>query len=198
MREKPIIGLDVDGVVADMAQAMISIYNYKSVCEGSPPFIHNDVYRVQDLKHHDISSIIGKECFLAVAGVMQTNKVCMSMPVYDGAKKMYSDLCDIGDVVFVTKPFTLYKDWYVERNAWLKKNFGVSTDDIIYTGKKHLIDVDILIDDFPYILEGWSNNTDKPAIKIERPWNKDFSAKNVHTAGSIRDVPMLVKELLNG
>jgi len=198
MRERPVIGLDVDGVLADMAQTIVSIYNYKSICVGAPPFTKNDTYTVNDITEYDIANFIGKECFTDVAKTMEKNKACLRLPLYPGAKSVFSELSEMADVVFVTKPFLMYKDWYVERNFWINKHFGVSADDVIYTARKHLADVDILIDDCADILEDWSKFTKKPAIKVERPWNMNFRTDRVICVSSITDIPRIVKELLNG
>lgn len=196
MRERPLIGLDVDGVISDIGQTIVSIYNYKSICVSSPPFIKNDTYSVEDIVDYDFSTLIGEECFMSIVSTMENSKACMRLPLYAGAQAMVSELKEIGDVIFITKPFLIYKDWYVERNFWMKKNFGVDPKDIIYTSKKHLIDVDILIDDCVDILKDWIIYTKKPAIKVIRPWNADFNNNRVSSV-FVQNIPETVNKLLN-
>jgi len=195
-KEKPVIALDVDGCICNMAQVLMSVYNYKSICDGSPPFIENDVYRVEDINQYDIVNLIGRDCFSEIIKIMQAKKACMRFPIYENAKEVYSKLTEIGDVVFVTKPFNRYKDWYIERNFWIRKYFGVDSENIIYVSKKYLVNADILIDDCPAILEDWIKYTGKPAIKVERPWNKDFDLYGLSRVQDIREIPELIKELL--
>ena len=196
MIERPIIGLDIDGVLADMAGSMVTIYNYKSICEGAPPFIKNDSYDVSDLVDYDFTKLIGKECFIEMVKTMESKEACSRLPAYNYSKRLYSKLCDIGNVIFITKPFSLYKNWYVERNTWIKKNFGVNQDHIIYTSKKHLINADILIDDCIDVIKDWVLYTNKPAIKVERPWNKDYKDDNVGIAKNLLEIPEIVVNLL--
>ena len=196
MRERPIIGLDIDGIFANMAQTMVTIYNYKSICEGSPPFIKNDVYVVEDLIKYDFKEFIGRECFFEIAKFMEMKKVCSNLPLYKNAQNVYSELKSIGDVVFITKPFSLYRDWCAERNMWVLKNFGAGPEDIIYTSKKYLVDADILIDDCGDVLEDWSKYTKKPAIKANRPWNTNCNFERVTNVDRIELIPEVVNQLL--
>lgn len=195
-KKNPIIGLDVDGVLCDIASTIISTYNYMSICQGEPPFTKGDTYSVEDIDRYDIADLIGRDCFYEVAKIMQKKKACMLFPLYDGAVDLYKNLKEIGDVVIVTKPFSIYKDWYTERNFWLKKHFEIETEDVIYAARKYLINTDIIIDDAPDILEKWLHFTNKPAIKIERPWNKNYQRYGLSCAKNINEIPNLVKELI--
>ena len=58
--------------------------------------------------------------------------------------------------------------------AWLKEWGFVGFDEIIFTHKKHLADVDILIDDSPEKLEKFTNESvnNGRAICMKQSWNK--------------------------
>jgi len=192
MDKKPLIGLDVDGVLANIAEVMITIYNYKSLI-GEFSFYNKPTYVIDDIVDYNFEKLIGEECFHEVVRTMEDKKICSKLPVYKDAKRMFIELSEIGDVVFVTKPFKRYTNWYIERNDWLLNNFGFN--DVIYVDKKHLVNVDILIDDCPHILSDWASFTSKPSIKVERPWNKDFSRSNVSCAKTLNEIPKLIKSI---
>jgi len=197
MRERPVIGLDVDGVVANISQTIMSIYNYQSICVGAPPFVKNDTYTVDDIVDYNIENLIGENCFIEVMKIMENKKACMRLPIYKGAQSLFAKLNEIGDVVFVTKPYIKYKDWYTERNFWIKKNFGVDPDRIIYTSKKYLIDADILIDDSISVLQEWLTFTNKLAIKVNRSYNMDLKEDRIICASSFEDVLENVQNIVN-
>jgi 5'(3')-deoxyribonucleotidase len=92
------------------------------------------------------------------------------------------------DIVFITKPFE-YSFSTQEKKDWLYKHFGNIEYNLIlvdHFSTKRLIDVDVIIDDEPRVLE---HLTTQLGICVKQPWNKSWLEMNqelVHS--SIEDM----------
>jgi 5'(3')-deoxyribonucleotidase len=198
-KSKMKISLDIDGVMANMASVMITIYNYMSVCKNEFPFNRNKFIEIKDLVDYDTTKIMGRDAFFEMAKIMEANNACLRIPLYKDALSVYYKLKELGDVTLVTKPFSLYKNWCDDRMEWIKRNFG-EDQKVIFTSKKYLVDSDILIDDCIDIIEDWLKYTDKPVIKVERPWNKnynkDYANRRIFNAGDITHISKIVESFI--
>jgi 5'-nucleotidase len=100
-----------------------------------------------------------------------------ALPLISGAKKAIDTFLDLGhEVYFVTKPVDHSYYCLFEKQKWVDYYFpDIGHKKIIFTGQKHMIVGDVLIDDMPYNLV----NFPKCKVLMDRPWNR-----NVEIAGT--------------
>jgi 5'(3')-deoxyribonucleotidase len=82
------------------------------------------------------------------------------------------------DFVWVTRPWPeVCEDWEKARRRWLMKHFGATTDNIIFTGRKELIDGDVFIDDHDKNIFAWQ--TEYPsglALLMQAKYNEHITS----------------------
>jgi len=159
-----LIGLDVDGCVADFVGACLTVYKQLYI---TCPYSYNDVTgKLQDL--------FGEDKFFEVMEFMEENQAVKHFEIYKDAKWGVDELRKNHKVVFVTSPYWEYKDWVIERREWLFHNFNCSDKDIVLTHDKNLFAGDILIDDYSKNVKNWQEAGKGFAIKMVQPWNSDY------------------------
>ena len=131
------IGIDVDGVLADLV--------------GKVLYYQNSVYKT-NFKHSDITSynmesILGADNVLNIFELMEYNHDVKTVDVIPGAVELVRDLRQLGRVIFVTAPCPLYRGWADDRLYWLKSHFSASPYDVTSIYDKTLFNGQVLIDD---------------------------------------------------
>jgi 5'(3')-deoxyribonucleotidase len=164
---KPVVLLDVDGVIADFVQAYMDIvfevtgrrydpekqtvYDIVTACELTPA----EHARVQKYTH--------------------CTEFCRDdiLP-YEGAVETVRRIAEIADVYFVTAPFVDHETWVHDRSLWLKRYFGNELGGkAIFTEQKHLVRGDVFVDDKVSNALTWSAECpDGSAIVWDRPYNR--------------------------
>lgn len=158
-----IIGVDVDDTVGNFMNCFLDYYNK----------YYNTHFNYEDVDRN-LEDIFGQNCFENIISIMKRDNAIENFSVIPGAIEFVNKLRELyGRVVFVTAPSWNYLGWCEQRRAWLINNFNCSDCDIIFINDKTLFDGDILIDDRQKYLDSWIEKTGKPAIKINRPWNKN-------------------------
>ena len=158
---KPIVLLDVDGVLANFSQHVID-------CAGVTGFTFDDV------TNWDIFSLLGERGRVVKDEMLPSASWWLSLPVLEGAQEGVAKLREIAsEVVFVTSPWLSCEQWSTVRRCWLKKHFGADPEDVIITSKKHLIRGDMFIDDKASTVEEWqAANPRGHAWVYDAPYNK--------------------------
>jgi len=169
MKNKKIILVDMDGVLADLEGAFLTQYRAKFPQHFFLPvekrrqfYIHNEY--PEELSE-DIRSIYGAPGFF------------QHLPMIEGAKEGVLEMQDLGHEVFIcTSIPNRYKNSVTEKYLWVAKNFGHEmTKKIIMTKDKTLVHGDILIDDKPLlkgvIVPSWEH------ILYDAPYNQDVKEK---------------------
>lgn len=165
---RPIILLDVDGVIADFTGKVLSL--------GDTVF--GTSFTFQDVKTWDLFSLFSPEQAQVLTNYICAEKFCYGIEVLPGAKEAVAKLRELGDVYAVTAPWWDSKHWLYERTEWLKKHFGFSNGSIVHTGAKHLVRGDVMIDDKPENLYDWSNKVKGLSILIDAPYNQLIKSPN--------------------
>lgn len=135
---KPIVLLDVDGVLADYVGGVCyaawekanAVANEKDVTEWS----------IED------SLQLNEEQRAIVKRAIRAPGFCACLKPIAGSRLAVRTLLDRADVYFVTTP-TDSPFWMHERTAWLQDYYGAAFDKIIFTHEKHLVRGDVIIDD---------------------------------------------------
>ena len=177
-----IIGVDVDGVLADFI--------------GKVLYYQNSIYKT-NFKHSDITSyhiedIIGESNVAVILELLENNHDAKYFDVLPGAIELIRDLNELGRVVFVTAPCPRYRGWADDRLFWLKKNFSAKRDDILSLKDKTLFAGYILIDDSSINIKSWLD-INKPAIRISQPWNQDGLGIVANNLSEVRDIVAEIK-----
>jgi len=84
-----------------------------------------------------------------------------------GAIDAITKLHKLNEIVIVTyQPTYLQKVWTLE---WLSEHFRDMYESLVFTKRKSLVRVDVLIDDGPHNFEGFMGK----AILFSQPWNQN-------------------------
>ena len=160
---RDIILLDVDGVIADFSSRAIDDINR----------ITGQYHHIEQQNKYDVEEAFGlpSEAARMFRDQVSTMGWCASIPVIDGAVDGVHFLRTLADVYVVTKPYNS-QTWCFERTRWLEYHFGFTSDDIVFTGAKHLIDGDMLVEDHTGNLQEWCKwHPAGLGIRFARPWN---------------------------
>jgi 5'(3')-deoxyribonucleotidase len=168
-----IIGLDVDGVVADLVGALLRALHDRTGQLLIPEQIHS----------FDLRTMLGDSMDIA-SDILSEKGFVRDIQPYPNAIDGIEQLRRIGRVVFVTTPFHPSPTWSHERTAWLVKHTRARRRDIVLLDDKTLFCGSLLIDDAPHQLEAWTRDG-RAAIRVVRPWNDGAAGLAARSWGEI-------------
>lgn len=169
-----LIKMDVDGVLADMIPALLSLYNKD----------YDDNLQYKDIVDWDLSKFVKPECGKDVHNYFAHPDLYKLTEPFPGSQEVVSHLRDLGHrVLFVTAGLYPEKIQWLGRHGFLnhpKYQNDPRPDhdlDICVINDKSLLKADVLIDDY------WMNYTiGEPFVLIDQPWNRHieglYRAKN--------------------
>jgi 5'(3')-deoxyribonucleotidase len=167
-KRRPVILLDVDGVMTDFVGQMIKIIN--------------DQFPLRSFTHEDITEWNVEKCIdLDIADVSSYCLSIMSQPGFvmtmrpkDGTIQGIKVIQSLGDVYAVTSPMVLNPLWEAERRTWLKNIVGLDRKQVISTAAKHLIVGDVFVDDKATNITRWHEAFPHGrALLWDAPYNRD-------------------------
>jgi 5'(3')-deoxyribonucleotidase len=166
MTYRPLVLMDVDGVLSNFSQA------YCDIAEGfaSHPLPPESDWREWDMKKRlglseDEARMVRHE--LGKPGVALNMR---ELPhAVAGAKR----IMEIADVYFVTSPIEESDTWCYDRLRWLSMRFGFNqARKIVQTYHKQLVYGAVLIDDKVANIEKWGDAfPNSTPILWTKPWN---------------------------
>ena len=174
---RPRIGVDTDGVLADMLTLLQA--HYSTLFDVSLPALDN-----WEIGEHIPK---GREReFWETFG--ETNIHSALKPyrnTYDGLR----NLIDVADVYIVTSPLSSCRTWASDRERWLHEYFGIPRSRVIHTSAKYTFAGDMLIDDKPQHVEEWAAEHQngipvlwaQPYAKLEHIERDDLRARVIRT-----------------
>lgn len=133
---RPVVVLDVDGVLADFVGATLQFLerNY-------------GVY-ADDLKSWDFLDHPALRAYQKVAkGHWATPEFCANLAPLPGTVAAVQQIRVWADIKFATSPMSTNPTWIPERNAWLATYFGAQEGDVLHTHKKSESPGHIFVDD---------------------------------------------------
>ena len=192
-----IIGIDLDGCIADFTKLAIQrtnkLYNLNlTVEEMREPRIAAYAYELISDKHkakyekpEDMYRDICPRGFF------------YDIEPFEGAIEAVKKIAELHKIIFITKPL----DWENcpgEKHRWLKKYFPDMKYEIMLTSSmqvKGLVEVDVFIEDDPRTIKSLEYAT---GILIRQPWNEDHidASDGVVIVNSIKEVPEAVEDTL--
>src|SRR3990167_2542237 len=81
-------------------------------------------------------------------------------------------LQEIAEVYVITAPWNSCKTWLHDREAWLKKHFGIPHSHVLVGSAKHLVSGDLFVDDKTDALHAWNANQGGIAVQWQTPHNR--------------------------
>src|SRR5689334_3482006 len=116
MSRRPLILLDVDGILADfVGWFLLKIEQELGV-----------LYHREDVSKFDFSNLPGWELIKNDAwDLCRREGFARNLPVLDGAKDGVRRLQEIADVEICTSPMPGAPTWTHERDEWLERHFGI-------------------------------------------------------------------------
>lgn len=160
---KPIIAIDVDDVVVNFNQTILERVNKHFGVD----------YRFNDLTWNFIN--LKEEHFNYAHSLFDDLGVHESLVFLDGAKEFVLEAAELCEVVFLT---SVYPKAIPYRDEMLKILFPNLEYSVIYTSRKDLVKVDIMIDDASHHV---LKNNSGLVMMLSRPWN--LSVTEAHLMG---------------
>ena len=158
---RALIGLDVDGVLADLVGRLLQIVYERT----GQRFVREQVTQFS------LQAVLGDEIWTVASDALAEPGFASSLQLIEGAREGVERLRTLGRVVFVTSPYLRSATWAAERTHWLIRHLGARQEDIVNTADKTLFAGEILVDDAPQNLEAWTK-TGRYAVRAVQPWNE--------------------------
>ena len=142
----PTVGVDVDGVLADVISLFCTMLSNRLNCTITP----------EDIADWHVDGMLPEEDRSEFWEAFSAPGVCRNLAVYDGAKDGLASLERIASVIIVTAYPETAKQWVYERDAWLLAHFGIARSRVVHTSAKHVVAMDVLVDDKPDNIEQYA------------------------------------------
>ena len=187
---KQIIGVDIDGVLADQVTGVLDRVNAE----------HDLAIRYEDVIHWDVP--LGPSSFVPeIKKAMQDPEYVLGMAIHPGAPEMLRELRKS----FLVHLLTVRPPGAIEHTkAWLKES-GLEYDDLVPAKEalKSAHGTSALVDDYPLNLHEFLTNSDGHGVLIQQPWNQRLeeledwlSTPRLQQTADLRAVPALLTEAL--
>lgn len=152
--------VDMDGVVADFMTPILDMYNND----------YNDNLTAFDICYHGLHDIVKEECGRNVYRYFHKRGLFIGLKPIDGAIEHVTALQRANnEIIFVTKPVGHSLSCVAEKQSWVDKYFPtIGSENMVFTGKKHLVHGTVLIDDLASNLYWFSGRK----ILFDQPWNQ--------------------------
>lgn len=139
MTFKPVVLMDVDGVLCDYVGGVLAAARGIgcSVPRSRHAIAGWEIERFLELSKQQRAKLYKAIC---------AEGFCRDLKPLDGARKGLKALREHATIYFVTTP-TDSRYWLAERVEWLREYFGADFSEIIFAHEKKLITGDVIVDD---------------------------------------------------
>jgi 5'(3')-deoxyribonucleotidase len=144
--KRPVVGVDVDGVLADLLTPAFELLARRYGLVRS--MADMTTWHLDDLLPEALRVPFWRD--LGASGYLHDQLL-----PYPGAVEGLARLRAAADIFVVTSYLRHAPTWVHERDAWLERHFGVNRQHIVHTGAKHVVRLDALIDDRPENIHAW-------------------------------------------
>jgi len=162
--------IDVDGVVANFAEAFVEVVN--EVLDRN--------HVESDIITYDFSDSLGLDDYdwQVLDRTLGSIGLAEGLDTYPGAVEGVRSLMGVAEVYFVTSILKVCSTWTYDRTQWLKKLFGDAVEErIVFTDQKQLVQGDIFIDDMPANVNKWAKHNRGVAVLWEQRHNLTYRRK---------------------
>lgn len=161
--------IDVDGVVADMAQHTLDLLREEFPEDSIPSY---DELTVWDIYHSDDSPLSEEQRSFAIERLDEPG-FAMELPVIKGAQDALGKIREADhEILWVTTPYLGSKTWEDDRRQWLFEHFNANPKDVEFVRHKWFYQGDVFIDDKLKNVTEWSKMNDGLAVVFDSPWNQ--------------------------
>ncbi len=181
MPTHPLIGLDVDGVIADLVQSLLDQIHEQTGQRFHP----------HQVRSFNLQDTLG-DLWQVGQTILSEPGFASRIPPYPDALQGLDQLRKLGRVVFVTTPYEKNPTWSHDRTRWLERHTGAHPRDVVHLVDKTVFAGQLLIDDAPAQLEGWVASG-RPAVRVVRPWNHGAPG---HPASNWEEIVRVAHQLL--
>ena len=164
MQSKPRVGVDVDGVLADL---LTPLFQHMNAMLGT-------AYVPDHMKDWDVAELIPEarrdEFWQTFGRDVRVHDALQPCP---GAIEGMSLLGEVADVYIVTAYLHSAPTWVHDRDKWLSDRFGISDKKIVHTHAKYTFFGKALVDDKPSTVEAWSREHSRgTGVLWDQPYNR--------------------------
>ena len=170
-------GVDIDGVLRDLNQQMINIYNKE----------FNTKMEVKDIFDFDVElsfPLIYQQLHIHADDFFfnEHDEIFLKAKPIGDVHQMTKSLHDIGRIIIVSYQKSLRNKTFTLE--WLEKN-NVVFDDVCFVKDKTIVKTDYLIDDCPKYFLG---SNAKHGILISQPYNEMVDCNSLKVFGNCEDI----------
>jgi 5'(3')-deoxyribonucleotidase len=146
---RPVVLLDVDGILADFIGAAL-----RYLFDQSGTVVPYERVRTWEIFDSIPPELQGYKD--SVYDRFRSHGACTSICPYEGSRMGVHHLHGLAEVVIVTSPFPGSETWMYEREQWLKFHYNIARDHIIHACSKHYVKGDIFVDDKASHVISWA------------------------------------------
>lgn len=180
MKEKPIVLLDVDGVLADFETKFLEIARFltgKQIVRDPTYWNMEDQCRLSDEESREVWNHVLQIDF------------ARQLDPYPIAVEAVLELAEDVDVYFVTAPMNRHPTWAHDRALWLRDHFGDLGSNVISTHHKDRVCGHVFVDDKPKHIRSWSRaHPEGQAFLWSRPYNSEDDVPRIKSWRELRGV----------
>lgn len=177
---RPVVLLDVDGVLANFIEASLRVLRAVGVSAE-----HDDV---TSWHLEDSLGLTNKQRGWLMEAWSEPG-FCSMIPPYAGAREGVDALREVADVYAVTAPMWSSPTWQGERTEWLVKHFAFDRKDVVSTHAKYLVAGDVLVDDKPETVakwRQWGRITGRGHTGLGVLWDRPYNRNTPESVGLMR------------
>lgn len=183
-----VVGIDIDDTMTNHCSAWFQVYNEYFKKENVEDLKLEDAYKWSFYDDWDKE----ERDHLMMALTSRTSDYYKHLEILPDVNDVISKIINSDNTVVIISATS--KDMQEEKKKWLLERIpSINEDDIIFTTNKHLINVDVMIDDnlesakfFPC-----------PYLLYRRPWNTNRPSyeysDNIVNVGSWKDIERVLK-----
>lgn len=190
---RPVVAVDVDCVVADFIGPVVDRIN-EVLHLGEP------VHAVDDVTAYNMYAAleVPEWAQQMVNATIAAPGFCASLQLYPDAPWFVASLREVADVIAVTAPWDS-DTWMRERERWLGEKLGFKRSEVVFTDKKHLLDVDAIVEDVHSTIVQFAAARRGLPVLLDQPWNREDIPRNARRAMNLKHAELLIRDhLLRG
>lgn len=171
LARKPRVGVDVDGVLADL---LTPLFQHLNTLLGT-------TYAPDHMKDWDIAELVPPErrdeFWNTFGREVRVHDALQPLP---GAVEGMKLLQEVADVYIVTAYLRSAPTWVHDRDRWLSEHFGVGDKKIVHTHAKYVFSGEMLIDDKPETVERWCReHPNGRGVLWDQPYNRAAATRQI-------------------